>query len=756
LKFKPGLLKAGFFYAAAQLHPPFWEKMRKFNKYILFFLLPFSIWAQSDVKITGRVFDITTGNPLPGTNIILKGTNTGTVSDLSGNFYFENLINGTYSIIVRHIGYKTEKIDGVVVRRGLPANLNIGMTQTVLSLKEISVTADRYTSLLTEDKKIITLRQIETSGATNLPDLFRHIQGLTVQSGNSSTLSIRGSFPQHILILIDGVPLTDNLTGITDIIDIPINIIDHIEIYKSGASWKFGSGAISGAVNIITKKASDSMRSVSLSVGLFSDYTVSLNLGAIKRKFEYVISASHRYTGNNFPYSYNLADSTEISDIRRNNDITNDNILLKTGYSSGRHKLKLSAFLSRSDRGLPGKVYSLTPYARAFRTHKKADLTYKLSCRTIYTDFNFYISERASENKNILPENAPLEYRRYPAYHYINTVRTIGTDTKFEYLPKKDISFQAGINLKHLTFSDENLLYPSTNSINDATDRSASIFCTTELHRQLSPLIKTTFQSSLHYDIFSMKSASSNRTEKQLSPSAGISLTIGKKSKFFTNAIYSKSFRVPTFADLFYQDFRIQGKPDLLPEEGENILAGAGFSALLNQITIKAETAHFYNSIRNLIVWRLGSFEVFRPYNTDAEIEGTEYNLEVHAGKIKLTISQTNVDPVQIDENTTTEGKIIPYRAQKLIKSGFQITESWIKASLFYQYVGTRFVNEANTISLDPYSIIDLSFEKLLKLSGHKIRLNFSVYNLLDKRYQTVRDMPVKGRSWQILLSINL
>jgi len=756
LKFKPGLLKAGFFYAAAQLHPPFWEKMKIFKIYIILFFIPAVILAQSAMKIKGRVFDSATGNPLPGTNIIINGSNKGTVADMFGNFSFENLINGTYSITAQHIGYKTAEITGIIVRNGLPANLNIGMTQVVLPLNEISIIEDRNSLILTEDKKIITLKQIQASGATNLPNLFRHIQGVTVQSGNSSTISIRGSLPQHILILIDGVPLSNNLSGITDITDIPLNIIDHIEIYKSGASWKFGSGAISGAVNIITKKAADSNRNLTLSGGSFSDCSLAFNSGGLKGRFNYLISAMYRYSGNNFPYSYNLADSTKISDIRRNNDITNSNILLKTGYSTEKNKIKLSVFLNHSGRGLPGKVYSLTPYARTTRTHKKADLTYKFICSSFYTNFNIYISDRKSENKNILPENAPLKYRRYPAYNYINRVLILGADSKIVYSPFNKASLQAGINLKDLSFSDENLLSPSANSIDDATDRSATIFCTAELNRHLFSFMKATLQSSLHYDIFSLKSHNQERREKQLSPSAGISFTIGKKSKLFTNTIFSKSFRVPTFADLFYQDFRIQGKPDLLPERGKSILAGAGFFIALNHINIKAEASHFYNKIQNLIVWRLGSFEVFRPYNTNAEIEGTEYNFELNIRNIKFTLSQTNVSPVQKDNNITTQGMILPYRAQKLLKSGFHITEPWVKASVYYQYSGIRYVNEANTIPLDPYSIIDLSFEKLIKLSNHNIRLNLSVYNLLDKKYQTVRDMPAKGRTWQIVFNLNL
>jgi len=708
--------------------------------------------AQSSVKIQGKVYDKVTGQPLFYSNILIEGTDIGTVADLSGRFYIENLINGSYTLVVSHIGYKTEKICNVTVREGSPAIINVPMKPEPVQLKELKVTGTKRLQDLTEDKILISQEKIKSSGAVNLPQLLQHVQSLSIQKGNITSLSIRSSLPQHILILIDNIPLKNGLSGIADISDIPLNIIDHIEIYKSGASWKFGSGAIGGAVNIITKTPKASRFEIKTSGGPYADYSVSINANRKTGNLGFILSFMHSYSGNNYPYSYYLSDSTKIYAKRLNSWILADNILFKSEFSKNAHSAYISFFYTRTDRGLPGKIYSLTPYANSLRNNLKAVLGYRFVHSHLMINTDTYFVSRSSVNKNLIPDDAPLEYRRYPSYHYINNIKSTGINAKLQISPLRGFSVQTGINLQKLSFNDENLLYNGSDPT-AAADRSASMFTNIEFEKPVKNLFKLNVQSNMHFDTFAMRSGELTNSQKQFSPGIGVSLTSGTSSTCFIKAVLSRSFRIPSFADLFYQDFRIQGKPDLLPEKGKNISLGIGFNINYSGLNIRSEAGYFYNKISDLIVWRLGSFEVFRPYNTDAKITGSEYNINISYIKNKISLTYTKALPVSQDNNITTYGKFLPYRALSIFKGGLEVKSKIFNISLFCQRSGKIYINEANTKSMPGYTLIDLTLNRMIKSTKPEITLITTVYNLFDKRYQTVRDMPVKGRYWNITVN---
>jgi outer membrane cobalamin receptor len=212
---------------------------------------------------------------------------------------------------------------------------------------------------------------------------------------------------------------------------------------------------------------------------------------------------------------------------------------------------------------------------------------------------------------------------------------------------------------------------------------------------------------------------------------------------------------VPTFADLFYQDARVEGKPDLLPEKSRNADFGAGW-----QIDawgkFSAEVTHFHYTIDDLIVWRLGSFEVFRPFNTDAEIRGEEYSFSAQSPHewVTLELGYTHLLPLNKNKNETTFDKIIPYRPQSSMKMGLGLNLKNWHASVNFRDVGARFITEANTKEMPAYQVWDANLAWSWKISGLELGWKFSVFNLADEKYEIIRDMPLPPREWRVGLSV--
>ena len=260
---------------------------------------------------------------------------------------------------------------------------------------------------------------------------------------------------------------------------------------------------------------------------------------------------------------------------------------------------------------------------------------------------------------------------------------------------------------------------------------------------------------AVRYDEIRIESEDQERFDHQWSPGIGAFLSWGKAWQIYTKASAGRSFRVPTFADLFYQDARIEGKPDLLPEKSRNFDFGAGWQ-IEAWGKFSGEVTRFNYTIDDLIVWRLGSFEVFRPFNTDAAISGEEYAFSAQTPNdwVTFELGYTHLLPLNKNENQTTFEKIIPYRPRSSIKAGLGFNFKNWRVSVNFRDVGERFVNEANTKEMPPYQVWDANLTWNRKISGFDLGLKFSVFNLADEKYEIIRDMPLPPREWRLGLSL--
>jgi len=174
------------------------------------------------------------------------------LSDLDGRV--PNHVKNLSKIAVSHIGYETV-LD--TIKPG--QNLTITLQPTVLNMKEVVVTAQYSPEKI--DKSIyrvnvINTRQIEQKAATNLTDLLKTQLNMRVSQDGvlGSNLSIQGLSGEHIKFLVDGVPLVGRMNGNIDLNQLNLNNVDHVEVIEGPMSVIYGSNALAGVVNIITKE----------------------------------------------------------------------------------------------------------------------------------------------------------------------------------------------------------------------------------------------------------------------------------------------------------------------------------------------------------------------------------------------------------------------------------------------------------------------------------------------------------------------
>jgi len=264
----------------------------------------FSLGAVEFGGLMGRVVDKSTRKPIFCANVVLRGTHTGCATDYKGYYSIRGIRPGIYRVVVSCIGYKTveKKIE---VRAGEVDTVDFELVSSAIQLDAVVVTATRtprYIKDVPLRTEVITHKAIEDKGACNLYEALMGSPGIRVETQCSycefTMVRLQGLGADHTQVLIDGQPIYSGLASVYGLEQMPTVDIDQIEIVKGAGSALYGSNAIAGAINIITKRpSSEPKASLSLEFGSYNTNKYSLMASMSKNNVGLVLTAQ-KHTGD--------------------------------------------------------------------------------------------------------------------------------------------------------------------------------------------------------------------------------------------------------------------------------------------------------------------------------------------------------------------------------------------------------------------------------------------------------------------------
>jgi outer membrane receptor for ferrienterochelin and colicins len=220
---------------------------------LLSFVSGISLNAQT---IKGKI--TSNGEVVPFANVVLEGERSGVSANLNGIYEIENVSLGHHHIIVSAIGMLTKKLH-VDVSEGVNT-IDISVDPTSYDIDQVVVTGTKTFKRKTESPVIVNVidsRQLESVQACNIAEGLNFQPGIRIetdcQTCNYTQLRMNGLAGGYSQILINGRPIFSPLTGLYGMEQIPVNMIDRIEIVRGGGSSLYGSSAVGGVVNVITK-----------------------------------------------------------------------------------------------------------------------------------------------------------------------------------------------------------------------------------------------------------------------------------------------------------------------------------------------------------------------------------------------------------------------------------------------------------------------------------------------------------------------
>ena len=210
-------------------------------------------------SVRGRVVSETDGQPLVGANVILQGTLRGTITDVNGEYLFSNIPAGSYSLTFSLVGYRRETRPNIVISEGTSFELTVELTPVAIQTEPVVVTASKREQSLHDSPVSVSVMDaaaIAYRNSVTVEDALRYVPGVNI---TESQVNIRGSsgysrgVGSRVLMLVDGIPFLTGDTGELNFETIPIGQVDRIEVVKGASSALYGSSALGGVVNVITK-----------------------------------------------------------------------------------------------------------------------------------------------------------------------------------------------------------------------------------------------------------------------------------------------------------------------------------------------------------------------------------------------------------------------------------------------------------------------------------------------------------------------
>lgn len=237
----------------------------------------------TDANVVGHVIDKRTHSHLPDVAVMIKNTTIGVLTDSTGHYFIQDLPAGEITLVTSYFGYApVEKTVELV--RGRTMELNFEIEEEALSLEGTVVSASRNVTDRKEAPSIVNVissRLFENTASCNLSETMNFQSGLRVENncGNCGNVQLRinGLEGQYSQILLDSRPIFSSLAAVYGLEQLPLAMIERVEVVRGGGSALFGANAIGGVVNIITKEPNRNTFSLSNTTNILEKGSKDLN-----------------------------------------------------------------------------------------------------------------------------------------------------------------------------------------------------------------------------------------------------------------------------------------------------------------------------------------------------------------------------------------------------------------------------------------------------------------------------------------------
>lgn len=667
---------------------------------IIIFTLPFiSAHAQQNnrTKISGNIKD-NKGIPVEFATVYIKETNQVTQTDLNGNYtLYVSTGNGTFCI--QMIGYETYE-RAVSFKDKQDIKISIVLEEKRYALQEVVIEAKSAVKRINESpyNAVAIDAKTQHNSTANLSGIINKASGVRIREtggvGSDMQIMMDGFSGKHIKIFIDGVP-QDGAGQSFGINNIPANFAERIEIYKGVVPVEFGTDAIGGVINIVTKKGAAKRWNLdaSYSYGSFNTHKSYFNLGKTTDKgFIYEISAFQNYSDNSYkvdtPVKEFLSDGgsstnkSKIEHVKRFHDTYhNESVVGKIGIinKSWTDRLVLGANYSNSYKDIQTGVRQEIVFGGKYRKGYSINPSLEYQKRNLLTKgldvtltANYYKNntenvDTATYEYNWRGEKRPLKAGVAGEQSFMHML-SISDNWNGTFSAKYRISEIHKITFNHIYYSykrsNKSLLTPGSNfdPIPKETQKNVS-----GLSYQISPNDK--WNASLFGKYYNQYVAGPVAKTASMDEFVKASKTIsttgyGAAGTYFilknlqAKLSYEKVYRLPTINEMFGDEDLETGDIVIKPESSNNVNFNLSIDESFGQHAIYLEGGLVFRDIKDYIqrnITGLSGGKYGAAYINHGKVQTKGYTLTArYTLSDKLSIGG-NFTEINVRDNVATQ-----------------------------------------------------------------------------------------------------
>jgi vitamin B12 transporter len=594
----------------------------------------------------------------------------------------------------------------------------------------------------------IPMVELERLGARTIGDVLRFVPGVIVRQngtpGSLQTVALRGNSASQTLILLDGRPVNEGDTGVTDFTSMPLDGVQSISVIEGGLSSRYGSGAIGGVVEIVTKSPSWRPRdSIYAQIGYEGEFASGAGVTAAGPQGGLRVDAFTRSANNTFDYP---GFESIPGGTRTNSDLHASDVTLCACMNLGRHfEADLHVDDNTSEVGAPGSTEFGPQFTSAFARQQRdvdrnsLNLTYESSNTS--TTAIFYVDGRRLHF-----------YDTTPSFPY--DTLTTATQRGFSIAEQLQAGSADTVTAKY----EQNGTVALFEGTIDTPEQLVARDSTTDTY------LGDEYRDGhgLNLDA-AVQVAHTQGVASTTLPSFAASQQVGGLEGAFgtlLRASYARAFRAPDLDELYFPGF---GNPALHPEYASTFDVG-----FVTQDRAVDGSATFFGSDTNdlIVNQAIDMLGDFLPFNVGrARVRGYSVELgNAQSHRLGAQLSFTAY-PVAQDLSTAPDVNGVVTSGNRLLYRPSTTTgiEIWRRAGYDPQpvqavgedgidvlVVGRQFADEENVHLLPPYATVGLHISR--NIARH-LTLLLRLDNLTDERVPQVYGYPVLGTTFSVRLT---
>jgi vitamin B12 transporter len=693
--------------------------------------------AQFPGELAGQVISASTREPIADADIEAAGSGIAVVSDAAGRFRLRGLPPGEWEISVTAIGYRPSRTS-VTVGDGTVTQRVFALTPAVTKLAPLEVVAD--TPALDVGTSVLERADIEAHNAQDLPTVLAGQAGLTVTRyggpGSPATVSIRGSAPHQVLVLLDGVPLNDVASGDVDLSAIPLEEIERVTIVRGAAAARYGPRALAGALILERRRASRTEASGSGTIGPWGERNGRASGSAVFRRGARELGVStnamlSRSTGD-FEFAQDPVRGGGTA-RRENDDARTASLLLGFRAAFGGTFAELRGDALDLRRGVPGSIVQPSDLAR--QEERRAGVSLTAGHAAPLGDgwrADFQVGEDRVRYRDPSPPSSP-------PYHDSTTVSLVRAALSAN-RRLVGARWTAGAEARWLDLQSSTLVADAPSTV-----RVASGWLQVRSQRSIGGWMGgVTTDLRLDHD--------DQLDGARLSPAVGLYAGTDRLSLQLS---WGMAYAPPTLGDRFFQ-------PGVLAQPNPNLRAERVRGEVQGQLTLpnvrlgavraSASASAFWADVDGMIIWSPDFRFVWSPDNYDVRRSGMEVSTTLTLPFAGLTFGGSLSHVAVEYRNAVLSGQVV-YRPRLTASGTMGATVAGVELSSQYRYVGRRrTVPGSDLNTLEPFGTVDLQLSRRLSEQAG-LTLTLGVDDVFDRSPAMLPDYPSAGRTWRISLS---